>query len=98
MPCSPWKRVSPTAIGIVLSVLETISGHSRLFQWNMKAKTARVASAGPDSGRMIRQKHPQRLAPSIRAASSSSNGMPRKNWRSRKTPKAVKACGMISPA
>ena len=40
--------------------------------------------AGQDSGTMIRSRIRRSLAPSIRAASDSSFGIPRKNWRSRK--------------
>ena len=47
----------------------------------------------------MRVKTCQALAPSMRAASSSSPGIVRKNWRSRKTPKAkvIAASGTISP-
>ena len=62
----PWKFLRPTTTGMVASEFETMSGHSRLFQWKRKAKTASVASAGPESGRMMRQKQPKRLAPSMR--------------------------------
>ena len=50
--------------------------------WNCRIATA--ASAGPASGRMTFQKVWKWPAPSIRAASSRSRGMPRKYWRSRK--------------
>ena len=50
----------------------------------LKTKIATIIRAGLDSGRMIRQKTPQLEQPSIRAASSRSVGMLKKNWRSRK--------------
>lgn len=50
----------------------------------MKVKIAVVVRAGVDIGRMIRQKIPKCPQPSIRAASSSSFGMPRMNWTIRK--------------
>ncbi len=40
--------------------------------------------AGIDSGTTIERRIRSSLAPSMRAASDSSRGMPRKNWRSRK--------------
>ena len=48
-----------------------------------------VASTGPDSGMIMFQKMRNGLAPSIRAASSSSSGMVMKNWRNRKMEKAL---------
>ena len=64
----------------------------------MKAKIARLASAGLASGSSTRQKICNELAPSTRAASSYSRGIVRKNWRSRKTPNELPAsqCGTIS--
>jgi hypothetical protein len=55
----------------------------------------RVTRAGRDSGRTIFQKVVHRLAPSSRAASSSSTGSPRKNCRRKKTPKADAAVGTM---
>ena len=50
----------------------------------MNEKIAAVASAGTDSGRMIVQKMRRCPAPSMWAAWSSSVGMERTNWVSRK--------------
>jgi hypothetical protein len=47
---------------------------------------------------MIRKKIVQCPAPSILAASSSSFGIVRKNWRSRKTPNAPDSAGTMSAA
>ncbi len=46
---------------------------------------------------MIRNRQPRRDEPSTRAASSSSNGIAKKNCRNRNVPNALKACGMIRP-
>jgi hypothetical protein len=54
----------------------------------MNVKIAVVASAGSDIGMMIRQKMPLWPQPSMRAASSSSRGMPRMNCTIRKTKNA----------
>src|ERR1041384_1432332 len=54
----------------------------------MKWKRATTARAGLLRGRMTRQKMPQWEQQSRRAASSSTAGMPRKNWRRRKMLKA----------
>jgi hypothetical protein len=59
----------------------------------MKVKTASTATAGRAMGRTIELRMRSRLAPSTRAASSSSLGMLRKNCRSRKVPKAENAHG-----
>jgi hypothetical protein len=76
-----------------------MSGHRKSFHAERKAKMASAASTGCDSGRMIREKTCQGPAPSMRAASSSSRGIVRKNWRSRKTPnaKSMAASGTIRP-
>ena len=50
----------------------------------MNVKSATHDSAGRTSGRMIRQKMPKSLHPSMRAASESSSGIVMKNCRSRK--------------
>ena len=55
-----------------------------------------VTSAGLEFGSTIRVRILPRLAPSIRALSSSSLGRPRKNWRRKNTPKAPAAPGTIS--
>ena len=46
------------------------------FQARMKAKIPVATSPGATSGRVTRMKAPRRLAPSTRAASSSSSGTP----------------------
>ena len=40
----------------MVSVVATTSGHRKLFQLPRKVRIPSVASAGPHSGRMIRQK------------------------------------------
>ena len=57
------------------------SGSRNAFQVVTTASTLTVASAGRARGRRTRQKKPNELQPSIRAASSSSAGMLRKNGR-----------------
>ena len=64
----------------------------------MKVKIAVVASAGTISGRMICRKMRGCPAPSMRAASSSSRGMPRMNCTIRKMKNAsvARSFGTIS--
>ena len=80
-------------------LLTAISGQRKSFHAERKAKMASAASTGWDRGTTIREKTCQALAPSMSAASSSSWGIVRKNWRSRKTPKAnvTAASGTMSP-
>jgi len=61
-------------------------------------KIPTVISGGLASGSMIFQKMPNSLAPSMRAASESSSGIVRKNWRRRKILNAPppKNCGTVS--
>jgi hypothetical protein len=89
----PSPAVSPNISGLLIA----ISGHRKSFHAERNAKMASAAST--ESGRMIREKTCQGPAPSMRAASSSSRGMVRKNWRRRKTPKAksMAASGTIRP-
>ena len=54
-----------------------------------------MARAGIESGSTIRKSTPSREQPSIRAASSSSIGSVRKNWRRRKIPNGVTRFGAI---
>ena len=56
-----------------------------------------MASAGSESGSTILNRIPSREVPSIRAASSSSIGSVRKNWRSMKMPNALHRLGTIRP-
>ena len=79
------------------SVLATTSGHRKLFQLARNVSTPSVASAGPHSGSTMRKKIRYSPAPSTRAASSRSSGMPSMNWRIRKTPKAPARNGRIRP-
>ena len=58
---------------------------------------ARAATAGVLSGRTICPSTRHRLQPSMRAASSSSTGKSRKNWRIKKTPTKAHRLGTIRP-
>ena len=62
----------------------------------MNTNIARVIRSARAAGIITFHHSPRGLQPSLRAASSSSTGTPRKLWRSRKMPKAVAAWGMIS--
>ena len=64
----------------------------------MKLKMPSVAKAGPEMGAMTRKKVVRVLAPSKVAASSSSLGRFKKNWRMRKVPKALNMGGTMRPA
>ena len=72
-----------------------MSGHRKSFHVHRNVTIASVASAGIESGRTIRKSTPSREQPSIRAASSSSTGSVRKNWRRRKMPNGVTRFGAI---
>ena len=73
-----------------------ISGQRKSFQAKRKAKRPSVATAGRDSGSRMRKSTPNRVEPSIIAASSSSRGSVRKYWRISSTPKPVQRRGTIS--
>ena len=64
----------------------------------MKANRALVASAGPDKGMTIVAKVRKYPAPSMRAESSRSRGMERKNCRKRKVRRALERKGTVSAA
>src|SRR6185436_11031933 len=73
-----------------------ISGQRNESHESWNRMIAKAISAGSELGMMIRTNAPNREHPSIRAASSSSYGIPRKNWRSRNMPNGEAAKGMIS--
>src|SRR4029077_8646752 len=75
----------------------TINGQRKSFQRHITEKMASTASAGADSGRMMRQKMRHSLAWSIRAASISSSGIVSMYWRNRKTPVGVATAGQMTP-
>ena len=91
-----WKVDSPTCSVMCSWLLIATSGHRKSFHVHSSVISASVESAGPDSGSTILTSTPSRLQPSIRAASSSSIGSVRKNWRSMKMPNAVARFGSIS--
>src|SRR5438067_11794813 len=74
----------------------TISGQMNESQLNWKRTNPKAISAGAAFGRTTRQKAPNSEQPSMRAASSSSRGKPRKNWRRRNMPSGLATKGMIS--
>src|SRR5437764_14095300 len=74
----------------------TISGQMNESQLNWKRTNPNAISAGAAFGRTTRQKAPNSEQPSMRAASSSSRGKPRKNWRRRNMPSGLATKGMIS--
>ena len=73
----------------------TSSGQVNESQCCRKVKIVSVATAGMQSGMTMRPKIISSLAPSIRAASISSLGIVRMNWRIRKMPKAETMNGKI---
>ena len=68
------------------------------FQLPRKLKIASVASTGVSTGTTMVRKMRHSLAPSMRAASSRSSGMPRANWRTRKMPNTLAIIGTTAPA
>ena len=77
------------------SFVVMISGQVKLFQAPMNVKMDKVSMADFIRGRTIDHRIFRFEAPSIRADSISSVGMPRIAWRMMKTPKAV-GSGRIS--
>jgi hypothetical protein len=65
------------------------SGARKSFHVAWKAKIATANKTGFDSGSMIRHQIPSSFAPSIRAASTRSAGIVRKNCRIKKINKGV---------
>src|SRR6266852_3342515 len=90
LPVMPPKIVARPAGKVrVLSSLVTMNGHRKLFQLAINVKIITAVIAGPESGKMIRHQMPKSVAPSIRAESSRSLGMPWKNWVNKYSPKAL---------
>src|SRR3954471_14445584 len=94
--CWPWNVVRPSCSVYTVSWLTAISGQVRSFQVVRNVSTATVLSAGRDSGSTIVNSTRSREQPSIHAASSSSRGRDRKNWRSRNTANGVTSDGTMS--
>src|SRR5690625_3773073 len=88
--CPVESRKVRSAMGTVYmsGLVRKINCEKKSFQVQMKVKIAVVASAGADNGNMISTKIRGWHAPSIRAASSSSLGIRRKNCTMRNTKNA----------
>src|SRR6056297_2443495 len=86
---------NPTCIICFFESFIATRGQRYEFQLAKKENMAVVHNAGNDSGNMIFQKICSLLAPSMRAASSSSSGIPRKNCLNKKIPNALDAKGKI---
>src|SRR5258708_5937418 len=77
LPVMPPKIVANPAGNVrVMSLLVTIKGHRKLFQLAINVKMITAVIAGPESGRIMRHQIPKSDAPSMRAESSRSLGMP----------------------
>ena len=74
-----------------------MSGQAKSFQLAMSVSSVSTAISGLHSGSTTCRKMRMCPAPSMRAASMSSSGMPMKNCRARKMPKAAAAPGRITP-
>src|SRR6185503_11544611 len=70
---SPKNVVNPTGTVYFSRLRNSTNGNRKSFQIGTKRKTTTVATAGRTIGTMIRRNICQLLAPSIRAASSSSD-------------------------
>lgn len=92
IPC-----IADNPSGIVILEIEfiNISGLIKSFQVPIKINTPNVAKAGFDKGRKMRQNIPKGVQPSIRAASSSSFGIVKKNCLIKKVPKAETKLGIM---
>src|SRR5262245_34997254 len=98
-PCSPCeKSAKPTGKVRSRSESTKMSGYRNEFQLMRNALIATTASAGRSSGNTIWPRIRYSLAPSTRAASSSSVGSPVTYWRIRKMLNASTAKGRMSAA
>jgi hypothetical protein len=75
-----------------------MSGQRKSFHALRKLNTARVTRIGVSAGSTIVAKVRSSLAPSIRAASSSSSGMESAYWRTRNMPNTLASDGTRTPA
>ena len=75
----------------------TMNGQRKLFHAPMNTKIDTAARIGCDSGMTIDRKTRMRLAPSIRAASSSSMGIWSKNFLRMNTIAGAITCGRMMP-
>ena len=76
-------------MGRISGLRVTSSGQSSACQAARKLISATVMIAGAESGSRMAHKNRKREQPSMNAASSSSLGMPRKNWRNKKMAKTL---------
>src|SRR3954469_9777659 len=81
---------------ISFGLVSTTSGQSRLFQLHTNVKMATAETTGRLSGMITRQYVRKKPAPSTRAASSRSRGMPSKNCLKMNTAMAAGICGRIT--
>ena len=72
-PCTPTGNVC------AFGVLVRMRANKNSLHENVKTMTAAANSPGQASGRSTRRKAVQRLAPSVKAASSSSRGISERN-------------------
>jgi len=94
-PYWPWKVCSKSGRVLIESLRVTTRGQKKSPQAHMKVNTPRVAMAGLLRGSTTWRRTPRGPQPSRTAASSSSLGIERKNWRSMKVPYALKQRGAI---
>src|SRR5690625_6076628 len=78
------------------ALLVTRMGHRKAFQEAMKASRVTVSITGRLMGITTDQRKRRWVAPSMRAASHRSKGMPAKNWRIRKMLTAFAMNGTVS--
>src|SRR5690625_852347 len=86
-----------TASGMRAASVVTTRGHSRLFHANRTVMIVSALSEGLVSGSITRQNICHGEAPSRRAASSISDGSPRKACRIKNVPKALNTPGAAIP-
>src|SRR4051794_3352320 len=90
-------RLMPITTVYMDSELVMSSGQRYWFQPRMKRITKSAAMLVLESGSTTSQKKRMGPAPSMRAASASSSGMVRKNWRKRKVAVADAMSGSVRP-
>jgi hypothetical protein len=74
-----------------------MSGHMKSFHDARKVSAASVARIGRITGSTMSTRMRSSLAPSMRAASSSSSGTDCAYWRTRKMPKTLASHGTSAP-
>lgn len=92
----PLNIANPTGRVLIPSLLVTINGHIKLFQFKTNVKMVKVTTAGKARGKQILKNVWNKLQPSSNADSSNSFGKPKKNCLIINIPKPPNNAGRIN--